>query len=257
MGYTVNFTHNQLIDSGALNTVAEGIDESVGDLSLFQNGTVYGVDALNAITKSLITKGVSTGCDVSFSDGIITISQGEAFFECGKKIIIDAEGITISASEGTEYYVYLLNDEVSGAVLPKCTEEYPSGDYVMLAKVSSGGYVYSQKDIALMKNASLFPNSYAKIKDSFPKSSTTKEYTLELGENYRRMVLISEQSMIFINWDENKWFRDEDEYDITEDKLPYLSCGSSSSITILSYENKILTYSAYAYLSGSFTVYCM
>ena len=73
MGFKVNFTDNQDISAQELNTIASDID-STGERVSFSDDILYGVDDLNAITKSLITKGVSTGCTVTVSGLSVTIN---------------------------------------------------------------------------------------------------------------------------------------------------------------------------------------
>ena len=261
MGFTVNFTDNQNVDAEKINNIGKSIDETMAETS-FEDDVLYGVDALNSITKSLITKGVSKGCDVICADNRVTISQGTAFFADGKKIEIDADGITLVREENEINYVWLLNDEVTKTITAKCTKEVPSGDYVCLAEISESGMVGGTKDIALMKNASILPNSYILKTVEFSKDTKDKEYTLDLGGNYRRMVLMSEQRLVFIDWDKNIWYRDKnhyvEEFTIAEGTYPSLSYDNDSSVRILSFENNILTYRVNAiYGSGKFVIHCM
>ena len=150
MAYTVNFLDNELVTAEYLNQVAK--DLGGGDLQFSDNMT-YGVDALNGIAQSLVTQGVSTGCVLSVTPGQVHISEGVLFMEDGRKVVIDTEGVTLDLPENKEAYVWFEHDVLTGFVMPRCTEEQPSGaDYVLLGQITAEGTVVGGPDRAWMKN---------------------------------------------------------------------------------------------------------
>ena len=244
MGYKVNFTDNQSVTGSDINDISLSMEEAATD---FEDGVLYGVDALNGISATLITSGVSTGCDAVINDGIVTISAGVAYFADGKKIVIDSDGITLSAPEGKSY-VWLLNDGISGVVSAKCTNEEPSGDCVRLAEIS-GGRLKKMKDLARMKNGSLLPNCYKEFELDVHGYDTLTEQTLDIGENYRKMVLIcsdtyspnSKYGLCFFDWDEGKAYcHDGIPYEPSEMKIQ-LKC---AELVVKSFENNVLTFTS-------------
>ena len=118
MSYQVNFLDNQNITAEGLNAVSESLGGVSPD---FQNGTVYGVDALNRITESLVQKGVSVGCGLSVADSQVLIGTGVLFMSDGKRVEIDAEGILLPFALGVHHYVWFYQDTALGLVVPKCT----------------------------------------------------------------------------------------------------------------------------------------
>ncbi len=247
MGFTVNFTDNQSITSNEINSIASGIDNEVTGIS-FTDDTLYGVDELNSISKSLITKGVTQGLDVLVNGDDIIITSGSAYFDDGKKLVADSDGITLKREENTFCYVWLSNDISQGIVSAKATAEEPSGDYVLLATVSASGIVTPKKEIALMKNSSLMPNYYERI-TQFISIAYTKEGTtlsLDVGKDFRRMIILTLKQPIYVDWDANemyqtgKYYKDvTDPFDTLITVIPYLT------IQFISYENNILTYKAH------------
>ena len=173
MGFKVNFQDNQNVSAVMLNSIAQDITEEPEFDTVFADDTLYGVDDLNAITSTLITKGVSKGMAVSVSGSSVTISHGTAFFEDGKKITVDTDGVILPWQEGNTNYVWFSNDLVSGSVSAKCTTTEPDGDYIKLCEISPAGVVTMKQDIALMKNASLLPNHHESV-----------SLTVKSGHNY-------------------------------------------------------------------------
>jgi len=265
LGYTVNFTDNQNVTADDLNSVAYGLTE---DSTSFSDGTLYGVKDLNAISKSIITKGVSSGCNVSLKSGKVFISQGTAYFDDGKKITIDADGITLSRQSTTQKnYVWLSNDDITGQVSAKCTKSSPSGDFVKLAEISSSGVVTKTKDIAKMKNPSLLPNFYPEpitIKVKEDKTWPTIQTKIDIGADYKRMVAISYYNLIYLDWENMTGYRQTGDdrietYDLSDSsKRIYLALAPGVYVEFISYKNNILTTNiTHGISSPSFTIYCM
>ena len=250
MGYKVNFTDNQNVTGSDINGISRSLDETA--MTDFSDGVLYGVDALNGISASLITSGVRAGCDARLEDGIVTISSGEAYFADGKKIVIDSDGITLSAPEGKSY-VWLSNDNVSGVVSAKCTSDVPSGDCVRLAEISDG-ILKKTKDIARLKNGSLLPNCYKEFELKARGYDNVTENTLDIGENYRKMVLIcsdiyppdKKHGLCFFDWDEGKAYNyDGVPHEPSEMKIQL----KSAELVIKSFENNVLTFSSVKHYS--------
>jgi len=266
MGYKVNFTDNQSVNADEINAISLGLDESVE--TDFADGVLYGVDALNSISASLITSGVSSGCDVVLSDGIVTISSGVAYFADGKKMTIDSDGITLAVIADEKNYVWLLNDEVSGVVSAKCTTEEPSGDCVRLAEISSSGKLKRIKDKALMKNSSILPNSYEVFELAAHGYDTETETTFDVGKDYRKMVFVSSEiyspdprhGVCYFDWDEGKVYTyDGAAHEPSEWKIQL----RTAEVVFKSYENNVLTFSSKKHYSmdgntsSEFRLICM
>lgn len=247
MGYTVNFTDNQLISASELTDISRSIDEGSEAVD-FKDNTLYGVDELNNISASLITKGVSSGLDVSLSGENVIISQGVAYFSDGRKITVDADGIILTKETNKHQYIWLLNDTVNGLVSAKCTESAPSGDFVMLAEIEASNVLVAKKDIALMKNSSLMPNYYECVGQHINILKTTEgtTFTLNVGKDFRRMVILSQRGPVYIDWNAGKIYRYKDPY--MEEAQVYgtrIEIKSYLDIEFISYENNVLTYKAH------------
>lgn len=204
MGFKVNFTDNQNVTAEDLSTVSSDIS---GTETNFSDGIIYGVDSLNDISKAMITSGVSKGCDVTLvDDATVHISDGVAFFDDGKKVVVDAEGLDIPFEKsGKKQYVWFLNDALTGVVSAKITESDPTGDCIRLAEITSGGNVLKVNHCALMKNSSLLPNHYGNpiTVDVRPPDGKNDYYDIEIniGDNYRKLVAISNYDILFMDWE--------------------------------------------------------
>lgn len=272
MGYKVNFTENQSISADDLNAIAADFSD---EGTSFSDGVLYGVSDLNAISKAIITKGVSDGCDVKLKTSTtVFISQGTAFFGDGKKMEIDSSGITLArASTSEKNYVWLSNDDVTGVVSAKCTTTAPTGDSVKLAEISTGGTVTKTKDLALMKNSSLLPNLYAEPITFSLNPSTNTEYLqkeIDIGGDFRRMVVMSNSDMVYLDWESMLGYRTNNDdrieaYDLTKTPgrfavltdVAHVTSASGCRIWFVSYENNKLTVETRESGNTEFTIYCM
>lgn len=200
MGYKVNFLDNTRIDAADLNAVASGLG---GTASEFVNDTVYGVDDLNDISSTLISKGVTQGCTLSAgvdaedpTKGTATIASGILFMGCGKRVIIDSDGVTLSFTVGSVYYVYFNHDATTGFVAPCISTTKPTtGDFVLLGTISETGQATAMPDKAVMKNSFLGLNKAETFTFSLPGGGTSDEILLirALPSNvgYKRAILYS------------------------------------------------------------------
>lgn len=263
MGFKVNFTENQSVAALDLNAISEGLS---GEKTNFSDGVLYGVSDLNAISKSIITSGVSSGLLVSIlNGGEVFISQGTAFFADGRKITVDSDGITlVRESTDKTNYVWLLNDEVTGVVSAKCTIASPSGDCVKLAEISKDGTVTMKKDVALLKNSSLLPNYYREPVRVLVDKNENETVNIDAGGNFRRMVIVSTEGMLYLDWDKNEGIKSrntETVYDLTNTNNPIsisLSYSDDSYVYVISYKNNILTLRKDGgWAQNEFTIYFM
>ncbi|MBE7035849.1 MAG: hypothetical protein E7403_00985 [Ruminococcaceae bacterium] len=150
MAYTVNFLDNELVTAEYLNQVAEDLG---GHTLQFSDEMTYGVDDLNGIAQSLVTKGVSNGCALSTSSGKVHIGEGILYMRDGRKVMVDEEGVTLDLPEKKEAYVWFEHDVLTGFVIPRCTEEKPlDEDYVLLGQITAEGTIVGRSDRAVMKN---------------------------------------------------------------------------------------------------------
>ncbi len=155
MGYKVNFMDSELVTASYLNDTAAELGGGVGS---FSDDMTYGVDDLNAISQTLITKGVSRGCSLSVSGSNVTIGEGVAFMADGRRVEVDSGGVVLSYTADTVNYVWLYFDEVTGFVAPRCTTDEPTGSYVFLGRITADGTVEGRADVARMKNTFLGTN---------------------------------------------------------------------------------------------------
>ncbi len=151
MSYQVNFLDNQVVTEESLNAIAEELGGAVLD---FADDMTYGTEDLNQISGSLISKGVSRGCTLIASDGVVTVSTGVLFMSDGKRVEIDTEGVTLSYEPGILHYVWFYQDTLTGFVAPRCTTTEPAGkDYVVLGIIDEDGNVMGHADKAVMKHS--------------------------------------------------------------------------------------------------------
>lgn len=129
----------------------------MGILYDFMNNKAYGAADINNIRSAIISKGVvpeelaSCGVVASATSGKVRISPGTAFFDDGARITIESPGEELSYSSSATNYVYLLNNKTANKCEALCSSTYPSGDYVMLATVSSAGAITDKRTYAKMK----------------------------------------------------------------------------------------------------------
>jgi len=139
--------YNQEVTAEMLN----GIAADLGHTSFNGFGTdKFGADALNNITKDLVSAGVllvGNKCRVvKDSDGNIILQDGIIVFENGAKMEI-AEPITIDADNGT--VIYALNDTTEGKCTIEVAESYPTeGDFAKLCTIGSDGTLNDNRTIA-------------------------------------------------------------------------------------------------------------
>ena len=155
--------YNQEVTAEMLN----GIAHDLGHTSFSGFGTdKFGADALNGITKDLVTAGVLlTGnqCKVARSeDGKIILQDGIIVFANGAKKVI-SEPLTIEADNGTVIYAY--NNVAAGTCTIEVAESFPGdGDYVKLASVGADGKITNSVSISTAK-MNLFTGNVDEVYD--------------------------------------------------------------------------------------------
>ena len=192
MGYRVDFLDNTAVTAEYLNSAAEDLG---GGVLAFADDMVYGVDDLNGIAGALIEKGVSRGCGLSVSGENVTIAEGVLFMPDGRKVVIDTGGVTLSFAAGTVHYVWFYKDALTGFVAPRCTIEAPSGEYVLLGRVSAEGTIEGRPERAVMKNPYLGLHGTESFTESYVWDGATEETLLweyELQDvGYRHITVYS------------------------------------------------------------------
>lgn len=175
-----SFLDNQQITASDLNNIA--IDLGKSTFADFADGTVYNVDSLNGITKSLVYPGVVCGDGNQFQvtkvqDGKIKVDTGLSIFASGaKKRLTQAEYIDVSV--GMKQFIYLLNDTALNKIYITVAATDPGivleedADYVMLAW-------YNEDDTLTDRR------TFSKAKVDIPSANTylSKTFSDTLGPN--------------------------------------------------------------------------
>ena len=160
-----NFLYSSLTEDGYTNMVTAedlnniAVDLGYADYSHFpEDPPQSAVSALNQITQDLTSKGIlqiGNCCKVSMSDGVITVADGVCVFENGAKKRL-TEPVALEFIEGSVNYVYMLNNITENRIqvvtsINNPTESEDTIDYVMLAKISSGGTVTDRRYWSISK----------------------------------------------------------------------------------------------------------
>lgn len=132
MGYQATFLARKRYAASDINNISTSLSLSP---SSFTDETAYGVSDLNSITSSLVTAGVSSGCDViKVDDTKLKVNTGTLFFSNGCRIDIDSDGVFLQYNSG-EKYIYAFYDSAESGVSINIADSLPeSGDFVPLAK---------------------------------------------------------------------------------------------------------------------------
>lgn len=159
MGYSMDFRANEAYGVESLNAIST--DFVATQETNFEEGVVYGIDALNGIRKDIVTagivKGEGSGCACSITDGVLKIADGKVFFDCGLRVVIDTNGMSMDYTAGTSGTVWLKYDPAFNNVF-LVFDTTVIGDAVKIATVATTGVVTDARQYCAMKNASLLPN---------------------------------------------------------------------------------------------------
>jgi len=153
MSYKFSFADNEVYSADDLNAITKRL-VTAGVEDSFSDGVAYNVSRFNEAGKLLYTSGVVPQTCLtlkvqSAGENKILINPGVAFFNDGSTIEIEAGGETLSYVSGVKNYVYLKNDLLNSNVsYPACTEEAPTGDYVLLAEIDEEGNILDKRTYA-------------------------------------------------------------------------------------------------------------
>ena len=184
MGYQATFLARKRYAASDINSISTSLSLSP---SSFTDETAYGVSDLNGITSSLVTAGVSSGCDViKVDDTKLKVNTGTLFFSNGCRIDIDSDGVFLQYDEG-EKYIYAFYDSAESGVSVNIADSLPeSGDFVPLAK-------YDGTDITDLRK-------FARSKVVFPTEAMSYKKTFHVPQYEDLDIYISSEGvdMIFI-----------------------------------------------------------
>ena len=177
--------HNQEITTTTLNNIA--IDLGATSFNGFTTNK-FGADALNDITKAIVSKGVTLGankCKPYISYGKLYISSGTIIFESGAKIrIINPQPVTAEPST----YIYALNDTVRNIAQIVVADRLPTtGDFVMLAYLDENGAVSDRRQWA-QSNVLLATTNYPEIPLTFDFSTGQSLEVPVSWDGYSRII---------------------------------------------------------------------
>lgn len=137
---------NQEVTTETLNNIA--IDLGATTFNGFARDK-FGVDELNNITKTLVSKGITQGanrCKPYLSGSDLYINTGTIIFATGAKIRITSPQ-KVTAEAGT--YIYALNDTSRNIAEITVSETKPTtGDFVMLAYLDADGTLTDMRKFA-------------------------------------------------------------------------------------------------------------
>lgn len=184
MGYQATFLARKRYAASDINSISTSLSLSP---SSFTDETAYGVSDLNGITSSLVTAGVSSGCDViKIDDTKLKVNTGTLFFSNGCRIDIDSDGVFLQYDSG-EKYIYAFYDSAESGVSINIADSLPeSGDFVPLAK-------YDGTDITDLRK-------FARSKVVFPTEAMSYKKTFHVPQYEDLDIYISSEGvdMIFI-----------------------------------------------------------
>lgn len=169
---------NQEVTTETLNNIA--IDLGATTFNGFPENK-FGVDELNNITKTLVSKGITQGanrCKPYLSGSDLYINTGTIIFATGAKIRITSPQ-KVTAEAGT--YIYALNDTSRNIAEITVSETKPTtGDFVMLAYLDADSTLtdmreWAQSNVLLSSNQSISETIVIPANSS----SFTKTLTIE------------------------------------------------------------------------------
>lgn len=201
MAYESSFFDNQIIGVDHLNKLAQRFVTS-GIADQFENGIPYNVSKINDIivangSSGVVPSSVNTLKVTKSGGSSVLINIGTAFFHNGATIDV-TEPETLSYSPGVPNYVYLKCDTALNRAFPACTTNEPTGDFVLLAEISSSGEITDKRTYAKGKLPGYQSNSNTRLdfnisisgnKDGQFYDYTGLSYDIDLGvNNYSYLV---------------------------------------------------------------------
>lgn len=177
-----DFLYNQEVTAEDLNNIA--VDLGLSDYSYFTENSPYAVSALNQITMDLTGKGIlqiGNMCKVTTAENSAVVLNGVCVFETGAKTRISGTK-SVSLIPGSTNYIYFLNDHSNNRIsLVSSLSEPVSGDYVMLAEISSDGTVTDRREYSISKTTIGTNLSIEMNVDIFFESGEYHETELDFG----------------------------------------------------------------------------
>lgn len=158
--------HYSFVDDESYGT--EDINNITGELTgagiaPFPTKDSYSTSDLNGLTSALVGSGTSLdGCKCTYSaeSGTVTVAQGIIFFGNGTRLRVDADGYSLSVTDGTAGYVYAVcNTAVQMAEIKFAAALPISGDYVALCELTADGNIYDKRVFARSKVATFGTNA--------------------------------------------------------------------------------------------------
>lgn len=203
MSYEYSFVDNVEYGAEDLNKLVKSLVSS-GVSDEFADGVPYNAEKMNDIVKTIYSDGVvpdsvDTLKVSRVSDGKIAIAPGLAFFKDGSTIRI-TEAHTLSYTKGVKNYVYLKqNLAEQNRNYPVCSVNEPTGDFVLLAEIGTGGSITDKRIYAKGRvpgyqsnaNCSLETKIMLSVNVSTSGTTGTKSYTVDMGaNNYSRVFVL-------------------------------------------------------------------
>lgn len=172
---------NQEVTTDTLNNIA--IDLGATTFNGFTTNK-FGVDELNNITKSLVSKGVTQGsnkCKPYLSGSDLYISTGTIIFDTGAKIrITSPQQVTAQVST----YIYALNDTSRNIAEIVVSETKPTtGDFVLLAYLDENSKLTDMREWS-RSNVLLTSNQPLTKSISMEKTETGASMSTEIELNW-------------------------------------------------------------------------
>ena len=202
MSYEYGFADNIAYGAEDINKLVRSLVSS-GVSDGFENGRSYNAEDINGIVKTVCSDGVvpdsvDTLKVSKISNGKIAIASGLAFFADGSTIRVTSAH-EMSYTQGVKNYVYLKQDLTEqNRSYPVCSENGPSGDYVLLAEIEPDGSVTDKRKYAQGKYPGYQSNANGTMvieKDiQINEKSGSISFTIDMGtNNYSRVFVVADK----------------------------------------------------------------
>ena len=180
----------------------------------FMDNAVYGVDDMNALRVGLLTKGVlaetANSCKAVLSGSSVKVTQGQALMYDGSRIVIDAEGVTVSTVSGGKNYIYFKRNGTANTIDVVCGLTAPSANDLAIAELDSG--VLTDKRVFAAPKAAYTPAVCVDLDQEINAVGTAGTWvqagSVTLNPGYNMLLLES-------NRDDGAWIC----YDIINQKI--------------------------------------
>lgn len=182
MSYKYSFFDNQQVGAEDLNKLTN-LFVTGGVADIFENGMPYSVSTLNNVVyanagSGIVPETVDT-LKVTLNGSYATIAPGTAFFDDGTVMVIEtAENVDITL--GKVQYIALKSSVSENRAYVICTENEPSGNVVLLAKIGEDGTVTDLRKYAKGK----VPSFYCSDAGCVVKVDTSFKY----GDTYLPLI---------------------------------------------------------------------